>query len=169
MTERSHLDPKDVDREAVARVAQHVRIDGVRTVFFNAAINCEPSDLPEGWNKRAEIGFDCHLGKIGDDRSEFTVDGFFYASFWIDEPSGDEDDTETPPDVDVTVVYEVRYATRGEPGEVSDEDLEHFAVLNSTFNLWPYFREAVQSATLRMGIAPLLVPVRTVKPIPVSH
>lgn len=49
---------------------------------------------------------------------------------------------------------------------VSDEFTQDyynaFAEINGLFNLWPYWRELVQSTTMRMGLPPLTLPVRRV-------
>jgi hypothetical protein len=43
--------------------------------------------------------------------------------------------------------------------EATDEELKAFAGLNGTFNAWPYFREFVQTASARMGLPPIMIPV----------
>ena len=37
--------------------------------------------------------------------------------------------------------------------------LQHFSELNGAYNAWPYWRELVQSATGRVGLGGILVPV----------
>ena len=41
----------------------------------------------------------------------------------------------------------------------SKADLEEFARVNGVFNAWPYFRELVQSMTIRIGYPPVTVPL----------
>lgn len=43
--------------------------------------------------------------------------------------------------------------------EHSPEDLQCFARLNGTFNVWPYWRELVQSLGSRVGLSDLVIPV----------
>ena len=45
-------------------------------------------------------------------------------------------------------------------------DLDAFAKVNGVYNAWPYLREIVQSTTMRMGIAPLMLPMFRVGPKP---
>lgn len=42
-------------------------------------------------------------------------------------------------------------------------DLEQFAKVNGVFNAWPFLREIIQSTTLRMGIAPVMLPLHRVR------
>lgn len=41
----------------------------------------------------------------------------------------------------------------------SRRDLDMFAQINSVFNVWPYWREFIQSMTARMHLPPLVLPV----------
>jgi hypothetical protein len=42
---------------------------------------------------------------------------------------------------------------------LSQENYDAFGERNGVFNVWPYWREFVQSTTVRMGLPPLTVPV----------
>lgn len=42
---------------------------------------------------------------------------------------------------------------------LSEKAYQQFAEVNAVFNAWPYWREFVQNATLRMGLPPLTMPV----------
>jgi preprotein translocase subunit SecB len=75
-----------------------------------------------------------------------------------------------PSAVQVKATFEVRY---GLPKgfSVSRDELEAFAQTNAIFNVWPYWREFVQSVFTRMGLPPLTLPVfrlarETQKPAP---
>lgn len=164
-----HLSPETVDRDAVAKVAAQVQVRDIRFVVQHAALNCEYNDIPPDWTDDARIGFDCHLGEVNQERTSFTVHAAFFVAYWLQEerkPISEEQEEEVPPDVDISLILELEYHLK-ESSEISDEDLEHFAFLNSTFNAWPYFRQTVQSSTAQMGITPLLIPVQTVRPISV--
>lgn len=166
---RVHLTHETVDREAVARVAEHVQLLDIRLVMHHSALNRDHDDIPIDWPAKARIGVDCHVGAIEGDRTLFTVHGFFFVAFWLDEsekPQTEQEEGDNPPDVDISLVFELDYELREKEG-ISEDDLEHFAFLNSQFNAWPYFRQTVQAATTQMGITPLVVPVRTVRPIAV--
>lgn len=43
--------------------------------------------------------------------------------------------------------------------EIEDRCFHHFAELNGPYNAWPYWRELVQSATGRVGLSGITVPV----------
>lgn len=164
---QQHLTAETVDREAVARVAANVQLLDVRLVMHHAALNRDHHEIPIDWASKARLGVDCHVGTIEGDRTLFTVHGFFFVEFWGDEsqkPETQQDEGDTPPDVDISLVYELDYELKEKNG-ISEDDLEHFAYLNARFNAWPYFRQTVQASTTQMGIRPLLVPVHTVRPI----
>lgn len=42
---------------------------------------------------------------------------------------------------------------------LTDESYRSFAEVNAVFNVWPYWREYVQSVTVRMGLPSLTIPV----------
>lgn len=58
----------------------------------------------------------------------------------------------------VKIQYELEY---GVPDnfKASRADLTAFAKVNGVFNAWPYFREIVQAATLRMDLPAVVLPV----------
>ena len=61
-------------------------------------------------------------------------------------------------------VFHLRYTLSGD--EVPNESqLEAFAKLNGIYNVWPYWREYVQSSSARMGLPPVVLPVLTVEAI----
>lgn len=62
------------------------------------------------------------------------------------------------PFVQVRGVFELRYNLNS--GIKADRaNLASFARVNSVFNAWPYFRELVQSMTVRMGLPPIYLPL----------
>ncbi len=42
---------------------------------------------------------------------------------------------------------------------ISDETVNHFGNINGVYNAWPYWREFVQNAIVRMGLPALTIPV----------
>ena len=42
---------------------------------------------------------------------------------------------------------------------IAQENIDAFGEMNGIYNVWPYWREFVQSMTVRMGLPPLTVPV----------
>lgn len=58
----------------------------------------------------------------------------------------------------VNAAFEIKYSLPKEL-EVSQEQLNTFAGINSVFNAWPYWREFVQSMIARMNLPPVTLPV----------
>ena len=54
--------------------------------------------------------------------------------------------------------FVVTYQVRSAEG-LTQDNFDAFAERNGIFNVWPYWREFVQSMTARMGLPPLTVPV----------
>lgn len=48
-------------------------------------------------------------------------------------------------------------------GAFSSDEIDAFGRVNGTYNVWPYWREYVQSVTTRMGLPPLALPLLTVE------
>jgi hypothetical protein len=48
--------------------------------------------------------------------------------------------------------------------DLTKEHFDAFGEYNGIFNVWPYWREFVQSSTVRMGLPPLTVPVYRISP-----
>lgn len=69
-----------------------------------------------------------------------------------------------PPWAIVTATVRLIYSFSGEAP--SKEDVDQFAKVNGVFNAWPFLREIVQSTTLRMGIAPVMLPLHRVRAAP---
>ena len=44
---------------------------------------------------------------------------------------------------------------------ITDEQLDAFGKMNGIYNAWPYWREYIQSTTVRMGLPALTLPVLT--------
>lgn len=61
-----------------------------------------------------------------------------------------------------SAVFSVGYqfnAVGGPSPEERDDFFSAFANVNAVFNVWPYFRELVQSSLARMGLQPVALPV----------
>jgi len=48
-----------------------------------------------------------------------------------------------------------------EPIDTTETDIQTFGQMNGLLNIWPYWRELVQSSTSRMGLPPIRVPLLT--------
>lgn len=60
----------------------------------------------------------------------------------------------------VDATFGIVYLTRNEE-VIEDQALEAFAKLNGAYNAWPYWREFLQSCTVRMGLPPVTQPLMT--------
>lgn len=58
----------------------------------------------------------------------------------------------------VDAAFEIKYSLPTEL-EVSQEQLNTFARINSVFNVWPYWREFVQNMVARMNLPTVTLPV----------
>ena len=58
----------------------------------------------------------------------------------------------------VTATFTAVYSIP-EPSSHSPDDLQCFARLNGTYNVWPYWREPVHTMGSRAGLPGLVVPV----------
>jgi hypothetical protein len=163
---------EEVDYAAVGRVAARVELVDIRLTTAMALINVDASDVASDWGSRAFSGYDVSAHELSDDGKTFSVRASFivvHRRDWDAEPDElPELDPDDPPDVHVVAAYELSYSL-SEGEELSDRDLQHFAVFNARFNAWPYWRELAQTATQRMRIPPLVIPVLRVPAIPATQ
>jgi hypothetical protein len=71
-------------------------------------------------------------------------------------------DPKVPDALSCTCVYYLDYVFNvngGPTGEELQEHLAAFAKVNGIYNVWPYFRELVQSMGSRLGLPPVVLPV----------
>lgn len=73
-----------------------------------------------------------------------------------------------PERVRISCDVSLRYSFGDLPAELEGEPLRHFSELNGLVNAFPYFRELVQSATSRMGLPPLILPLLKMTRPPVA-
>jgi len=77
----------------------------------------------------------------------------------------DKDDS-GPERVNLTAKFVVRYSMADVP-DFTEQHYLHFGSLNAMVNVYPYFRELVHTATARMGLHPLVLPLfKIAKPAP---
>jgi preprotein translocase subunit SecB len=65
------------------------------------------------------------------------------------------DDAESQRFASISVSFEAIYNTKT---PITDEIFETFKDINLKMNIWPYVREYVQSATMKMGLPGLILP-----------
>ena len=70
----------------------------------------------------------------------------------------DDDDDGDDVLLSITATFMAVYSIP-EPSSYSPDDLQCFARLNGTYNVWPYWRELVHTMGSRAGLPGLVVPV----------
>jgi preprotein translocase subunit SecB len=60
--------------------------------------------------------------------------------------------------VSIAAVFRVEYSCDSSQN-LTKESIDAFGELNGVYNVWPYWREYVQSVLVRMGLPPLTIPV----------
>ena len=63
------------------------------------------------------------------------------------------------PVVMISASFLLTYDYKDELVGFPDEAFKKFAEMNGVYNAWPYWREFVQNATVRMGLSSLTIPV----------
>jgi|GEM_PF-1049528 len=58
----------------------------------------------------------------------------------------------------IEALFVIRYRVATLDG-ITEENIDAFGKMNGIYNVWPYWREFVQSMTVRMGLPPLTMPV----------
>ncbi len=62
-----------------------------------------------------------------------------------------------PPDVEITCRFVVLYRVPSFDG-ITNDSLHAFARTSGVFSVWPYWRELVQSLSLRLSVPPIILP-----------
>jgi preprotein translocase subunit SecB len=78
----------------------------------------------------------------------------FILSVYYETPQADD----TPPAIYVEAHYEIAYDLEGSSEKLSDK-IAHRVQVTAAMNLWPFWREFVQSMTNRMGLPAFPVPL----------
>lgn len=153
------VDPSNVDFKAVARVSTQVRLSAVRMRLGHARLTVEAEDIPTDWSPSCFVGFSTHA-HINEGRKRLVVHASFIAVYVPGYEGGESDELPDPdevePAVDVEAGFELVYEL-DDPASIDSRDAEHFAFANGTLHAWPYWREFAQTASGRMGVAPLII------------
>ncbi len=135
-------------REA-ARVVSSVRICGIRLVETDARCRIRS---PKEVSEDAEIMIR-HSAQIGERPAPDT----FYVRARIEvkiAASG----ASAEPHLAVSAVFEIKYRVP-QGARFSAHELEAFADTNAIFNVWPFWREYIQSVTGRMDLPAVVLPL----------
>jgi preprotein translocase subunit SecB len=134
------------------RLISAVNLTGVRLVELHAKTSVRDSEITDRMRPRFR-----HWANL---TSEGLKEGLFHVRAHLELHILSE---EKPPVVTIKIQYELAYVLP-EDFRASRSELSAFAKVNGVFNAWPYFREIVQTATLRMELPPVILPVFRVPP-----
>ncbi len=148
------LVPKPPDYKAVARISTQAVLQTIEL----ASLHAERENgiaMPANWAASASTTSDASAD-FDRDALKLIVNCAFVA-VWAPEASTDAamQPSETAP-LHLRARFRLEYALSGLDG-ILEGDEEHFARTNGMLHAWPYWREAAQSMTVRMGLAPLVV------------
>ena len=142
--------PKDILRK-VADVVPRLEIEDVRLIGLSSKLKAPPHQ-DAAIDVSTSHDSDCRI--VGETRLVARL------SFTLKATSS----AEPPRDVfEVAAVYRVVYSSDTALTELSFDNLKTFAAVNAVHNVWPYWRELVQSVVSRMGLPPLTVPLLKVR------
>ena len=104
-----------------------------------------------------KIGFGDMSHEVDRDQDKFSIKIPFTLKAVPSDPLLNES-SEADPIFQIQASFMLRYGAKS-IAEFDDSVFEAFAKTNGVFNAWPYWREFVQSMTLRMGIPGVTIPV----------
>jgi hypothetical protein len=146
--------PKRPDYKAVARISTQAVLQSIELTALHAELK-DGITLPADWAASVSTTSDASAD-FDRDALKLTVYCAFVAALApgasIDAPM---QSPETAP-FDLRARFRLEYALSGLDG-ILEGDEAHFARTNGMLHAWPYWREAAQSMTVRMGLAPLVV------------
>jgi hypothetical protein len=146
--------PKPPDYKAVARISTQAVLQTIELASLHAERENGVA-MPANWAASASTTSDASAD-FDRDALKLIVRCAFVA-IWAPEAFTDAatQSSETAP-FDLRARFRLEYALTGLDG-ILEGDEEHFARTNGMLHAWPYWREAAQSMTVRMGLAPLVV------------
>jgi preprotein translocase subunit SecB len=131
-------------------VASKVQIKKIR--LLNTKADCDLSEISEGL--RVNFGFDSEVS-LNETEKTITVK----STFQTFAHKGEEADINKAP-IRIQGEFELEYSIDS-LDQIKQENINAFGQMNGIHNAWPYWREYVQSMTVRMGLPPLTLPVIT--------
>ena len=148
------MSPRAKGVGAVARIAAAASIGDVR--LMEATVKRRIRHATEVGDKAlVTIGHGARLGGVP------STDGSFFVVAGVEAKVAPQD-SKAAPFIVVKVSFEVSYRLP-EGFTATKAELAEFAQTNGVFNAWPYCREFIQNATVRMGLPPIVLPLYRVK------
>lgn len=138
--------------ELAKKVARHVTLHSVTLCRANIESHFDPLAVPSEVNMMQ--GHRCeYKNELIDDRKRLSVIAEFkFGAKEVNDGQEIRDLMEL--DASFLLIYSI-------PSDLKIEDrcFQYFADVNGPYNAWPYWRELVQTATGRVGLAGVTVPV----------
>lgn len=144
------------------KIASKVQLEVVSLRAATVETNFDPMDIPKqiGLSQQYRCTFASdHIE--GQHQIRVTVDFKFFAKHVEDDVALDDAMTL---DASFLLVY-----TASDLDGVEDHCFKHFADVNGPYNAWPYWRELVQTATGRVGLSGITIPVFRPIAVQVHH
>jgi hypothetical protein len=134
----------------VSRVVELASVEQVRS-----GVESRLSPFHEPEPIAVDIGFHCKVDAWESPGGDSYLSVVIEFRFVVAAEDPDADDR---PLVDITADYRLMYELIDDQ-QLPDSAIQCFAELNGPYNAWPYWREFVQSATGRIGMASVVLPV----------
>lgn len=141
------LDTHESERERLAyQVADRIELHGITLVSARIERGSRP---PAGANLAVELSRAAKAKLESRNQLRVTADLRFRAKHvGLDDASAAE----------VSATFELDYGLPND-ANFTQEHFDAFAELNGVFNAWPYFREFLQSSTVRLGLPAFTLPL----------
>jgi hypothetical protein len=141
----------NLDRAQI--VAKHVQIQAVSLTHAKVASAVSAFGTPE--ELEIDQGYRARYELPADDGDTLFV--FIDLRLNAREPSEESSSTDV---IELEATYRLVYRLP-EAGKYPSDAVGHFAELNGAYNVWPYWRELVQTVSGRTGVASIVIPVFT--------
>lgn len=149
--------------ERASLVSRNVQIESVILIQVSMDANLDPQEPPRELRLRQKFRCRYETGEGQRDRL------FVYVSLLFDASVASVEPVESRV-VDLSATFLATYRIDG-TASFPEDALQHFADLNGTYNVWPYWRELVHTFTGRAGLSGIVVPVfkPPVRPVPTQE
>lgn len=140
--------PTNIERAGM--VARQVELLSVSLQQAVVHSNVDPLDPPEQLQLRQ--GYQAHY-ELSDKRPDQL-----HVSVALDFSAADSAEEAAEEHAALSATFRLVYALN-DASEQPPDALQHFAELNGVYNVWPYWRELVQTVSGRIGLASIVIPV----------
>lgn len=149
--------------ERASLVARSVQIESVALTQIAMDTDLDPGEPPR--ELRLGQQFRCRYETSRSQRDRL----FVHVSLLFDASIAPQGPAERRV-VDLSATFLATYRIKG-AASFPEDALQHFADLNGTYNVWPYWRELVHTFTGRAGLSGIVVPVfkPPVRPVPTQE